>query len=156
MFFPPLVFGPWVHPPGASRLASLNYSNYQIRNAVGGDFRSSHLPWSFTPVWVDVRDVALAHVEAALQLDRSGLSSNGRYVTCSPERFNYHLVGEIVKEEFMEWAGDIFPPKEGILPFKNISSDGTPVTKDLGVMYRSLGSVSQTYAETPLGSPVGS
>jgi hypothetical protein len=85
---------------------------------------------------VDVRDAALAHVEAALRLD-SGLST-GRYATCSPEKFNYHLVGEIIREEFPEWAEEVLPPREEIPPFKNISLDGTPATRDLGVRYRSF------------------
>jgi len=83
-------------------------------------------------------DVALAHVEAALQFDPSGLFSNGRYAICSPEKFNYYLVGEIIREEFPEWAEDVLPPKEDIPPFKNISLDGIPVTEDLGVTYRSF------------------
>lgn len=138
VFCPPLILGPWVHPLGASGLASLNDPNRQIRNIVRGDFRSSHLPQPLAPLWVDVRDAALAHVEAALQPDTSGPSSNRRYTTCSPEKFNYHLVGEIIKEEFPEWAEDVLPPKEDIPPFKNISLDGTPVTEDLGVTYRSF------------------
>ena len=136
VFCPPLILGPWVHPLGASGLASLNHSNLQIRNIVRGDFRSSHLPQPLTPLWVDVRDVALAHVEAALQLGPSGPSSNRRYAICSPKKFNHHLVGEIIREEFPEWAEDVLPPKEDIPPFKNISLDGTPVTEDLGVTYR--------------------
>ena len=138
VFCPPLIFGPWVHPLGASGLGSLNYSNLQIRNIVRGDFRSSHLPHPLAPLWVDVRDVALAHAEAALQLDPSGPSSNGRYATCSAEKFNYHLVGEIIRKEFPEWAEDVLPPREDIPPFMNISLDGIPVTKDLGVTYRSF------------------
>ena len=89
---PPLIFGPWVHPLGASGLDSLNHSNHQIREIVRGDFRSSRIPRPFTLLWVDVRDVALAHVEAAFQLDPSEPSSNGRYALCFPEKFdNSHL-----------------------------------------------------------------
>jgi len=105
---------------------------------VRGEYRSSHLPPPLAPLWVDVRDAALAHVEAALQLDLSGPSSNARYITCSPEKFNYHLVGEIIREEFPEWAEEVLPPKEEMPPFKNISLDGTAVTEDLGVTYRSF------------------
>ena len=134
---PPFVFGPWVHPLGPSGLASLNDSNCQIRNIVRGDYLSSRLPQSFAPLWVDVRDVALAHVEAALRLG-PGPSSNGRYMICSPERFTYHLVGEIIREEFPEWAEEVLPPKEEMPPPKNISLDGIPATRDLGVTYRSF------------------
>ncbi|KAF9647899.1 NAD(P)-binding protein, partial [Thelephora ganbajun] len=139
VFCPPLILGPWVHPLGPSGLDSLNYSNRQFRDIVRGDFRSSHLPEPLAPLWVDVRDVALAHVEAALRLDSgSRPPSNERYAICSPEKFNYHLVGEIIREEFPDWAGEILPPKKGIPPFKGVSLDGTPVTDDLGVTYRSF------------------
>jgi len=133
---PPLVFGPWVHPLGSSGLASLNDSNRRIRNIVRGEYRSSRLPKAFTPLWVDVRDAALAHVEAALRLDSR--ASNGRYAPCSPEKFDYYLVGEIIREEFPEWAEEVLPPREEIPPFKNISLDGTPAIRDLGVTYRSF------------------
>ena len=74
VFCPPLMFGPWVHPLGASGLDSLNASNICIKEIVRGSFRSSQIPLPITQFWVDVRDVALAHVEAALQLDPSGPS----------------------------------------------------------------------------------
>ena len=133
---PPLIFGPWVHPLGPLGPASLNYPNSEIINIVQGKYRSSRLPGCFSPHWIDVRDAALAHVEAALRLD-SG-SSNGRYLTCSPDRFNYHLVGEIIREEFPEWAEEVLPPQEETPPFRNVSLDGVPATRGLGVTYRSF------------------
>jgi len=135
---PSVILGPWVHHLGPSGLASLNLSNRKIRNIVRGEYRSSRLPQVLNPLWVDVRDVALAHVEAALRLDSSGPSSNGRYVVSSPEPFNYHLVGEIIREEFPEWAEEVLPLREEMPPFKNMFLDGTPATRDLGVKYRSF------------------
>jgi len=136
---PPLVLGPWVHPLGPSGLASLNYSNSQIRGIVRGEYRASRLPRPLAPLWVDVRDAALAHVEAALRIGSAhGALSNGRYTICSPKKFNYHMVGEIIREEFPEWAEQVLPPKEEIPPFVNISLDGTLATRDLGVTYRSF------------------
>ena len=131
---PPLIFGPWVHPLGPSGPASLNYPNSEIVNIIRGQYRSSQLPKCFSSHWIDVRDAALAHVEAALRLG-SG-TSNGRYVTCSPDKFNYHMVGEIMREEFSEWAEEVLPPKEETPPFRNISLDGAPATRELGVAYR--------------------
>lgn len=48
------------------------------------------------------------------------------------------MAGEIIREEFPEWAEEVLPPRGEMPPFKNIFSDGTPATKDLGVTYRSL------------------
>ena len=135
---PPLVIGPWVHPLGPSGLASLNYSNHHIGNIIRGEYRSSRLPQPPAPLWVDVRDAALAHVEAALRLDSRPGPSNGRYTPCSQGEFNYHMVAEIMREEFPEWAEEVLPPKEEMPPLTNISMDGVPATRDLGVTYRSL------------------
>lgn len=43
-----------------------------------------------------------------------------------------------MREEFPEWAEDVLPPRVEVPPFKNISLDGTPATRDLGVLYRSF------------------
>ena len=43
-----------------------------------------------------------------------------------------------MRDEFPEWAEDVLPPREATPPFKNISLDGSPVTRDLGVTYRSF------------------
>ena len=43
-----------------------------------------------------------------------------------------------MRDEFLEWAEDVLPPREATPPFKNISLDGSPVTRDLGVTYRSF------------------
>ena len=138
VFCPPLIFGPWVHP--LANLASLNDSVRVFRNIVRGDYRNSRFPVAISSLWVDVRDAALAHVEAALRLDPSEHPSisNGRYTPCSPEKFNYHLVGDIMREEFPEWAEEVLPPRGEMPPFMNISLDGTTTTRDLGVRYRSF------------------
>ena len=43
-----------------------------------------------------------------------------------------------MREEFPGWAGDVLPPREEIPPFKSISLDGSPATRDFGVTYRSF------------------
>lgn len=47
-------------------------------------------------------------------------------------------MGEIIREEFPEWAEEVLPPREETPPFKNVSLDGTPVVKELGVTYRTF------------------
>ena len=55
---PPMVFGPVVHP--VARLADLNDSNADLWGVTARD----PLPVPRVPCWVDVRDLAAAHVEA--------------------------------------------------------------------------------------------
>lgn len=59
---PPLVFGPVAHH--LPSLDKLNTSNQRVRALVQGAFRDSALPPTGMFLWVDVRDVALAHVRA--------------------------------------------------------------------------------------------
>lgn len=131
VFCPPLVFGPWVHPVGS--LSSLNTSNQILRNMVLG-ITTHSLASSRTPAWADVRDVALAHVEAAYIRPET---SNKRFVVCSPEKSSYQIAAEIIKEEFPEWAEKVVPPPGGPPP-AGISLDGSPVVKEFGIKYTSL------------------
>ncbi|KAL3457167.1 NAD(P)-binding protein [Aspergillus heterothallicus] len=59
---PPLVYGPVVH--SLKSLDELNTSNQKIRDFVQGKHTGDDLPPTGTFLWVDVRDLALAHVRA--------------------------------------------------------------------------------------------
>ncbi|KAL5341631.1 hypothetical protein BJX70DRAFT_358484 [Aspergillus crustosus] len=59
---PPLVYGPAVH--SFENLANLNTSNQRIRDFIQGKQTANELPPTGTFLWVDVRDLALAHVRA--------------------------------------------------------------------------------------------
>lgn len=68
---PPLVFGPVVHH--VASLDSINTSNARIVDCLRGKWRAQGIP-STGPVviWVDVRDVAAAHVKAGLEIPEAG------------------------------------------------------------------------------------
>lgn len=66
---PPAVFGPFVHY--LESLNAINTSNTLTRNLVQGKMRDS-LPPSPIFLWVDVRDLAAAHVKALEQPRASG------------------------------------------------------------------------------------
>ena len=59
---PPLVYGPIAHH--LENLGSLNTSNTRIRDFVQGKVTTNELPPTGTYLFVDVRDLALAHVRA--------------------------------------------------------------------------------------------
>ncbi|KAJ5637080.1 hypothetical protein N7490_006959 [Penicillium lividum] len=58
---PPLVFGPIVHY--LNSLEAINTSNQRVRDLIQGKFKEK-IPPTGIFLWVDVRDVALAHVKA--------------------------------------------------------------------------------------------
>ncbi|ETS85369.1 hypothetical protein PFICI_03394 [Pestalotiopsis fici W106-1] len=66
---PPLVYGPVVHH--LSTLNNLNTSNQRIRDFIQGRYSMQALPPTGTFLWVDVRDVALAHMRA-IQVPEAG------------------------------------------------------------------------------------
>ena len=130
VFCPPIVFGPWVHP--LDKLSSLNTSIQGHRDMVLGvtgeaiaALRSSN--------WVDVRDLALAHVEAAYVRPET---SNKRFIVCSPEKSSFQQEAEIIKEEFPEWAQRLVLPPSGP-PRTHITLDGSLLTRELGMKYTS-------------------
>lgn len=59
---PPMVYGPVVH--NLSSLAGLNTSNQRILDFIQGKYRDGQVPPTGTLMFVDVRDLAAAHVKA--------------------------------------------------------------------------------------------
>jgi len=109
---PPLVFGP-IHP-GLQSLDSLNTSNNNLYKLIKGG--EKEIPPIATPLWVDVRDVALAHVLAAEKKEAGG---NRFFVVAG--YWSTRLAGEIVEKNFPEFK-DKLPPKPwtaGELPAKD-------------------------------------
>jgi len=129
VFCPPFVLGPWVHPLGS--LSSINTSNQPLRDVVIGSTKPSPIAMR-PPYWVDVRDLALAHVEAAYIRPET---SNKRFVVCSPEKTTHHDAAQIIKEEFPELADKIALPA-GTPPSTAVTLDGSPLTEVLGIKYR--------------------
>ena len=130
VFCPPLVFGPWVHPVGS--LSSINTSNQVIGDMILG-VRKDSIAATRSSAWVHIGDLALAHVEAAYHRPETG---NKRFAVCSPERFSYQFIAQIIKEEFPEWAERVVLPPGSPPPAHGL--DGSPLTTELGVKYTSL------------------
>lgn len=135
---PPMVFGPWAHP--LDSLSEINMSNEKIRDLVLG---TDSIPTSRVTAWVDVRDLAQAHVAALLNLPPGTQTQDRtrRYIPAAPEKFTYQLAADILRKEpeFEDWAPNIVVKgNEGAQVPELFDVDGTPVAKDFGVTYRSL------------------
>jgi len=130
---PPMVFGPV--KPYISSLDSMNTSNQRILNIIQGGWKSGLGPTG-TYIWVDVRDVAEAHV-AAMEKPEAG---GNRFFIVQGHFSNQQLADIISKE---------FPDLSDKLPEKREENDGFPADglykidnsrskQILGLQYKSL------------------
>ncbi|KAJ6179554.1 hypothetical protein N7519_010015 [Penicillium mononematosum] len=121
---PPLVFGPIVHY--LNSLESLNTSNQRLRNLIQGQMKEKIAPTG-NFLWVDVRDVALAHVRAIEVPEAGG------------ERF-FVVAGFFSNKELADIAHSSSDFPENIYEIDNNKSQ-----KILGLKYRPL---KQTVSDT--------
>ena len=132
---PPLVFGPIVHY--LNSLSALNTSNERVRDAIQGKWKDGVAP-SGVYLWVDVRDVAAAHVEAAERPEAGGK----RFFTTAGY-FSNSEVNKILRDNFPEYK-DVLPEpgseltKAGDKPAELYSYDNNRTIDVLGIKYISL------------------
>jgi nucleoside-diphosphate-sugar epimerase len=130
---PPLVLGPIVHY--LNSLDSLNTSNQRIRDIVQGKAKDE-IPETGTFLWVDVRDLALAHVLAA---EKEEAASKRFFIVTG--YFSNKEIAQIVAKDYPQYkdglptkdtpGGDY--PEGGVYKFNNTRSKEV-----LGLTYRSL------------------
>jgi nucleoside-diphosphate-sugar epimerase len=132
---PPLVIGPIVHY--LNSLSGLNTSNQRTRNFITGATKSEgEIPDTGTFIWVDVRDLALAHVKAI----ETPAAANKRF---------FVTAGYFTNKEICEIIRKNFPELEAKLPGKDVKGgdypegglykyDNSRVKSVLGIEFRSL------------------
>ena len=134
---PPFVFGPIVHY--LNSLDALNTSNARIRDIAFGACKNGLMPTG-THLWIDVRDLAEAHVLAAEKPDAAG-----KRFFLTAGSFSNKEIAEIIRENFPELAknlpeGEALKPgdyPEGGMPF---GFDNSRSKEVLGMKYRTLNS----------------
>ncbi|OAA70364.1 dihydroflavonol-4-reductase [Cordyceps fumosorosea ARSEF 2679] len=133
---PPLVFGPVAHHLKSAD--AINTSNARVVALLRGDWERDGIPDTGTMVlWVDVRDVAAAHVRA-LELPEAG----GRRLFVVGGRFDNRQVADVVYRNFEdrrdavpgpEVKGGEAPPEGELFRIDNSATD-----KLLGIKWTSL------------------
>ncbi len=124
-----MIFGPFVHP--VARLEDLNDSAAKLWEVASG---SAPMPLARVPFWIDVRDLARAHVEALLRPE----VGNKRFTIASPERFSYQKAAEIIIKEFSWGESRIRLPDEEQPIDQSHNLDGETAGRELGITYRSF------------------
>lgn len=127
VFCPPMTFGPVVHP--VASVEQLNESNSTLWQVASG---AVSLPVARVPFWVDVRDLAVAHVLALIKKEAGGR----RYTPTAPERFSYAKVATIITEEFPDLKDRVSRDAQSIN--ESYGLDGESASKELGYTYRSF------------------
>lgn len=126
---PVLVFGPVMSH--LKSFNSINTSNARFTDMIQGKMKSGIEPELFW--WVDVRDVALAHMRA---IEVPGAA--GKRFLAVAGRFSNEEIAQILKTNFPDLASklpaEISVPNEGE-PYK---IDTTPMNEILGISFRPL------------------
>lgn len=104
---PPLVLGPVVHY--LNSLDALNTSNQRVRDMIQGKAKEK-LPTSGPYIWVDVRDLAKAHVNA-IEIPAAA----GKRFFITEGYFSTKEIGNIIR--------DNFPDLKDMLPSKDLPDD---------------------------------
>ncbi|KAJ5133436.1 uncharacterized protein N7443_004934 [Penicillium atrosanguineum] len=128
---PPLVFGPIVHY--LNSLDAINTSNQRMRNIIQGQMKEKIAP-SGVFLWVDVRDVALAHVKA-IEVPEAG----GQRFFITAGYFSNKEIVEIVRDTHPDLESKL-PPKDapGDLPENIYEFDNSKSLQILGLKYHTF------------------
>lgn len=131
---PPLVFGPVVHY--LASLDGLNTSNERVRDLIQGKSKDAdEIPETGVFIWVDVRDVADAHVKA-MEVEKA---ANKRFF-CVAGTFCNRDVVDIIRKNFPKHASGL--PKEnakgGNKPDEMFDFDNKRSIDILGLKYMGM------------------
>ncbi|KAK3290420.1 uncharacterized protein B0H64DRAFT_57946 [Chaetomium fimeti] len=128
------TFGPI--PRSLDSLDRLNTSNHRIRDLVQGGMRGGVAPTAPVFTFVDVRDVALAHVRAMTAPEAAGK----RFYVVGGFFSNHRLAG-IVRRRFPQLEGQLPPAEEDAkddFPADHWAFDNSRSKEVLGLQYTEL------------------
>jgi len=130
---PPMVFGPVAHH--LASIESINTSNERLVDLVQGKWKDAIPSTGAALIWVDVRDVAAAHIKAGLEIPEAG----GKRFFTTAGLFSNALLASIVRENFPELADKLPAPgtKGGELPAESerFGFDNAKTSEVLGIKW---------------------
>ncbi|KAL4887542.1 hypothetical protein BJY04DRAFT_212576 [Aspergillus karnatakaensis] len=128
---PPLVYGPAVESLGD--LGGLNTSNQRIRDFIQGKHGEGELPPTGTFLWVDVRDLALAHIRA-LEVPAAG----GHRVFVTAGHCSNKRIVDAIRATHPQFASRLPNKPIDDFPEECYGYDNSKARNLLGVEFRSL------------------
>jgi nucleoside-diphosphate-sugar epimerase len=129
---PPLVLGPIVHY--LNSLDALNTSNQRVRNIITGQNKKEIAPTGAF-LWIDVRDLALAHVKAA-ELPEA---ADKRFFATAGY-FSNKEIADIIRKNFPELKDELPTPETpgGDYPKDLYRYNNNRTVNVLGIKFRTL------------------
>lgn len=127
---PPLILGPVIQ--SLSSLDSINTSSERIRDLLQGKWRERLAP-SQAFYWIDVRDVALAHVKA-MEID----SASGKRYILTAGSFSNADIARAAFKAYPELRSEFPMQLESDKPSDLYECDTTLAKEVLGLKFRSL------------------
>jgi nucleoside-diphosphate-sugar epimerase len=127
---PPLVIGPVVHY--FNDLDAINTSNQRTLNMMRGKMQDGLSPTGVF-IWVDVRDVADAHVFAIEKPEAAG-----KRFFCTEGYYSNAEIAQIIKDEFPEYNDKLPEKLENDRPKDVYGYDNSRSKEVLGLKYRPL------------------
>ncbi|KAJ9221648.1 hypothetical protein DTO027B5_6369 [Paecilomyces variotii] len=131
---PPMVYGPNIN--ATTDLSKLNTSSADIYQLMApGRKPTDEMPQTSFWSWVDVRDVALAHLRA-YEIPEAG---NQRFFLCNGN-FSYQMMCDILRENIPELRDrvPIGKPGSGFGGVELYKTDASKAEKVLGIKFRPL------------------
>jgi nucleoside-diphosphate-sugar epimerase len=128
-----MVLGPVVHH--LNSLEAINTSNQRIRNFIQGKCKDE-IPDTGTYIWVDVRDLALAHVKA---MELPEAADKRFFVTAG--YFTNKQICDIIRKHFPEYKDKLPTPetKGGDFPEGGVYKyNNSRAMEVLGLKWRTL------------------
>ncbi|KAL9612893.1 MAG: hypothetical protein Q9167_002526 [Letrouitia subvulpina] len=126
-----LVLGPIVNY--LNSLDAVNTSNQRIRDMILGKFKDGNLPPTGLYVWVDVRDVALAHVQVAETKE-----AYGKRLFCVAGHMSNSEIAAIIRDNFPEYKDRLPAELKNDRPADVYGYDNSRSIELLGLQYRPL------------------
>ncbi|KAM7201165.1 hypothetical protein V8F20_004911 [Naviculisporaceae sp. PSN 640] len=140
---PPMVFGPVIHDLGEKKLAGINTSNQRVVDLLQGKWKDAIPDAGPGMLFVDVRDVAAAHVKAAFDEGAGGEKLSGKRLFATAGLYSNKEIAEVVRRQFDEYKDRL--PEEGkdvggdLLPEeKRFKFDNSETTRLLGIEWIGL------------------
>ena len=127
---PTLVLGPTLHY--LNSLDSLNTSNERLRDMIQGKMKDRLAPTGYF-LWVDVRDVALAHVKA-IEVPAAA----GKRFFLTEGYMDNAAIADAIKEGHPDTAQNLPEKYESDLPKDIYGFDNSRTRNILGIEYRPL------------------